>query len=89
VALLELALTGSPNPFADELRLSFALPTAQAYSLALYDAQGRLVQQLASGQAEAGQAQQVEVPTRTYAAGLYLVRLTTPSGTQLLKLIKH
>jgi hypothetical protein len=89
VITLELALTGSPNPFADELQLSFALPIAQAYTLAVYDAQGRLVQQLASGQAEAGQAQQVEVPTHTFAAGLYLVRLTTPTGTQLLKLIKR
>jgi hypothetical protein len=86
---LELALTGSPNPFAEQLRLSFALPTAQAYTLALYDAQGRLVQQLASSQAEAGQAQQVEVPTHAFAAGFYLVRLTTPTGTQLLKLIKR
>jgi hypothetical protein len=85
----ELALTGSPNPFAEQLRLSFALPIAQAYTLAVYDAQGRLVQQLASGQTEAGQAQQVEVPTHAFAAGLYLVRLTTPTGTQLLKLIKH
>jgi len=85
----ELALTGSPNPFSEQLRLSFALPTAQAYTLAVYDAQGRLVQQLASGQAEAGQAQQLEVPTQAYATGLYFVRLTTAAGTQLLKLIKQ
>jgi hypothetical protein len=85
----ELALTGHPNPFSDELQLSFALPIAQAYTLAVYDAQGRLVQQLASGQAEAGQARQVAVSTHTYATGLYLVRLTTATGTQLLKLIKQ
>jgi hypothetical protein len=84
----ELALTGYPNPFADELQLSFALPVAQAYTLAVYDAQGRLVQQLASGQAEAGRARQLAVPTQGYAAGLYLVRLTTPTGTQQLKLLK-
>ena len=86
---LELALTGHPNPFGDELQLRFTLPIAQAYTLAVYDAQGRLVQQLASGQAEAGQAQQLTVPTHTYAAGLYLVRLTTATGTQLLKLLKQ
>ena len=88
-AATELAFTGSPNPFSEQLRVQFALPTAQAYTLALYDGQGRLVQQLASGQAEAGQVQQVEVPTHTYATGLYLVRLTTATGTQLLKLIKQ
>jgi hypothetical protein len=88
-AATELALTGSPNPFSEQLRVQFALPTAQAYTLAVYDGQGRLVQQLASGQAEAGQVQQVEVPTSTYATGLYLVRLTTATGTQLLKLLKY
>ncbi len=86
---LALALTGHPNPFGDELQLSFALPSAQAYTLALYDAQGRLVRQLASGQAEAGQAQQLTVPTQGYAAGLYLVRLSTATGTHQLKLLKQ
>jgi len=86
---LELTLAGHPNPFSDELQLSFSLPTAQACTLALYDAQGRLVQQLASGQAEAGQAQQFTVPTQGYATGLYFVRLSTATGTQLLKLIKQ
>jgi hypothetical protein len=85
----ELVLTGSPNPFAEHLRLRFALPTAQNYTLALYDAQGRLVQQLASGQAEAGQTQQLDVSTGSFAIGLYLVRLTTATGSQLLKLVKH
>jgi hypothetical protein len=85
----EVMLTGSPNPFSEQLQLRFALPTAQAYTLAIYDAQGRLVQQLARGQAEAGQAQQLDVSTHLYAAGLYLVRLTTATGTQLLKIIKQ
>jgi hypothetical protein len=84
-----LALAGHPNPFGDELQLSYTLPIAQAYTLAVYDAQGRLVQQLARGQADAGQEQQLTVPTRTYAAGLYLVRLTTATGTRQLKLIKQ
>jgi sugar lactone lactonase YvrE len=85
----EVILTGSPNPFSEHLHLSFTLPTAQAYTLAIYDAQGRLVQQLARGQAEAGQAQQLDVFTHLYANGLYLVRLSTAAGTQLLKIIKQ
>ncbi|RZK11515.1 MAG: T9SS type A sorting domain-containing protein, partial [Hymenobacter sp.] len=59
------------------------------YTLAVYDGQGRLVQQVASGQAAAEQAQEVAVPTATYAAGLYLVRLTMASGVQTLKLVKQ
>jgi hypothetical protein len=86
---LELALSGYPNPFGDELQLSFSLPIAQAYTLAMYDAQGRLVRQLASSQAEAGQAQELKVSTQGYAAGLYFVRLTTATGTRQLKLSKQ
>ncbi len=86
---LQLALAGHPNPFGDELQLSYTLPIDQAYTLAVYDAQGRLVQQLARGQADAGQEQQLVVPTHDYAAGLYLVRLTTATGTRQLKLIKQ
>jgi hypothetical protein len=89
IVRLELTLTGHPNPFSDEFQLHFSLPITQAYTLAVYDAQGRLVQQLVSGQAEAGQAQQLTVPTHAYADGLYLVRLTTATGTQQLKLIKQ
>ncbi|HET9504164.1 MAG TPA: Ig-like domain-containing protein [Hymenobacter sp.] len=84
----ELAFTGSPNPFSEQLRVSFTLPAPQAYTLTVYDGQGRLVQQLASGAAPAGQVQEVVVPTHAYAAGLYLVRLTMGSGTQQLKFIK-
>lgn len=86
---LELQFIGSPNPFDQQLHLQFALPTTQTYTLAIYDGQGRLVQQLASGEAKAGQAQQITVPTHTYAAGFYLARLTTATGTQLLKLTKQ
>ena len=85
----ELAFTASPNPFGEQLHLQFALPTTQAYTLAVYDGQGRLVQQVASGEAVAGQAQELAVPTQSYAAGFYLVRLTTASGVQHLKLIKQ
>jgi hypothetical protein len=50
---------GQPKPFGEELRLRFALATAQAYTLTLYAGQGRLVQPLASGQVEAGQPQEL------------------------------
>jgi len=89
LAAAELSLAGSPNPFSEQVRLSFTLPTTQAYTLTVYDGQGRQVQQLASGQAEAGQVQELTVPTYAYATGLYLVRLTTATGSQLLKLLKQ
>jgi hypothetical protein len=86
---LEMRLTASPNPVTDQVRLSFALPYTQAYTLAVYDGQGRLVQQLASGEAPAGQAQELAVPTQTYAAGLYLVRLSTATDVKQFKFVKH
>lgn len=86
---VEMRLTASPNPVTDQVRLSFALPYTQAYTLAVYDGQGRLVQQVASGEAPAGQAQELAVPTQTYAAGLYLVRLSTATDVQQFKFVKH
>lgn len=86
---LAVRLSASPNPVTDQVRLSFALPYTQTYTLAVYDGQGRLVQQLARGEAPAGQAQELAVPTQTYAAGLYLVRLTTATDVQQFKFVKH
>ena len=86
---LAVSLTGSPNPTTDQLQLQFSLAYTQAYTLAVYDGQGRLVRQLPGGTAQAGQAQQVTVPVQELAAGLYLVRLTTATDRQQLKFLKQ
>lgn len=86
---LAVSLTGSPNPFTDQLTLHFNLAYTQAYTLGLYDGQGRLVQELPGGTAQAGQEQQLTLPAGELAAGLYLVRLTTATDRQQLKFVKQ
>ena len=54
----------------------------------MIDMQGRLREELPGGTAEAGAPQQVAWSASRYAAGLYLVRLVTPSATQQLRLMK-
>ena len=78
-----------PNPFTTEVTLTFALPQAGAYSLAVYDVTGRLVEQLPGGMTPAGEVQQVRWATAHYASGLYLVRLSSTAGTQQLRLVKQ
>ena len=60
------------------------------YSLAVYDAQGRLVETLATGStATAGELQRVKWQFANQAAGLYLVRLTTDAGVHQMKIMKQ
>lgn len=48
------ALTNHPNPFNPTTTLSFTLPTPGLYTLSIYDAGGRRLEQLHSGRMEAG-----------------------------------
>ncbi|TPG64577.1 FG-GAP-like repeat-containing protein [Hymenobacter nivis] len=84
-----LAAQAYPNPFTTEVTLSFTLPQAGTYSLAVYDVTGRLVEQLPGGQAAAGEAQQLTWTTARYASGFYLLRLRSAAGTQQLRLVKQ
>ena len=86
---MRLDIEAYPNPVADHLQLRFALANSEDFTLAVYDGQGRLATQLPSGRAVAGEPQVLEVPTASYASGLYFVRLTTASGQQRLKFIKQ
>ncbi|UOQ71507.1 T9SS type A sorting domain-containing protein [Hymenobacter cellulosilyticus] len=70
----------TPNPSAGKLAVQFTLRQSEAYTLALYDLQGRLVKTVASGMAAGTQV--IPVQAGEYPAGVYLLRLTT--GKQVL-----
>ena len=78
----ELA-TPWPNPTARLARFEFALPERAAASLDVLDLQGRVVRNLSSGVAAAGRyARQwdlVDHAGQRVSAGVYFVRLSTPS----------
>ena len=65
---------GIPNPAVSMAAISYSLPMASNVSLALYDAQGRRVHQVADGFATAGR-HDVRIDTRGLANGAYVVVL--------------
>jgi flagellar hook assembly protein FlgD len=71
----------SPNPALGTVTLRFTLPHEQSVSLAIYDASGRRVRELASGARPAGQhslAWDLHDETgHAVGAGLYFARLET------------
>ena len=74
----------APNPFNPSTTIRFSIPAIGHAYLAVYDANGRLVQVLVNGELAAG-ADEVawdgtDAAGRPAASGIYLIRLTTSSG---------
>jgi hypothetical protein len=80
-------LSGFPNPFTGKTTIEFTLGREEAYALAIYDLNGRLVAALGAATAEAGKVNRVVWEAKTAPAGMYFARLTTRSGVQHLKLV--
>jgi endoglucanase len=71
-------LTAAPNPFNNECNIQLKLATATSQAvLAVYDIQGRLVQELLSGCIEANKAYIFVLKSGNLASGIYSIRLTT------------
>ncbi|HLA63867.1 MAG TPA: T9SS type A sorting domain-containing protein, partial [Rhodothermales bacterium] len=70
----------APNPARGAVRVGFALGAPGNATLAVYDALGRRVAVLVDGALAAG-AHEATWPAEGAAAGVYVVRLTTPEGT--------
>jgi len=86
---LAARLEAAPNPFADQVRVGFQLPRAEAYTLTVYDLAGRMLTQQDGGPVAAGERQEVSLSLGAYPVGVYLVRLTTASGTQQVRVVRH
>ncbi len=81
-----LRITNYPNPVTDLVTLKWQVPSRMPVSVNLYDATGRLLENLytANDKARVGT---LIADTRTLAAGIYLVRLETPKGAATRKLV--
>jgi uncharacterized repeat protein (TIGR01451 family) len=75
-----------PNPFNPTTSIAFSLPESAQVSLAVYDVLGRRVATLVNGQLQAGQ-HSVQFEATSLPSGMYLYRLTTPSGSITQKMI--
>ncbi|MDQ4140537.1 MAG: T9SS type A sorting domain-containing protein, partial [Bacteroidota bacterium] len=76
-----------PNPFKDQIKVSFTLSQKQAATLKMYDSQGREVGTLFEGEAQANHTYQLQWRAQNKAAGLYLLQLQTPTLRQQKKLL--
>jgi PKD repeat protein len=76
-----------PNPTGAHTRISFTMGAAGAYRLALYDLNGRLVQEIAAGKTLARQALSVELDAARFVKGVYLIRLVTDDGVAVKRLL--
>ncbi len=73
------------NPAQDMINISWQVPAVARVNLALYDATGRLVRNLYTG--DGARSGRVAVDLKSLAAGVYLVRLESPAGSATHKLI--
>lgn len=71
----------APNPFRNATTLRFTVATAGPVELALYDTIGRRLQTLYAGAPGAAAAVEVTVDGASLSPGVYVVRLTSASGT--------
>ena len=90
VARLTL-MPSRPNPMTGETHISFALPEAGEADLAIFDANGRLVRTLVSGELAAGPHGAIwdgsDALGHPAASGLYFYRLRTLTGDQQRSLV--
>jgi PKD repeat protein len=84
---METDLAVYPNPTGGNTRITFTAGSAGAYRLALYDLNGRLVQEIAAGKTPARQALSVELDAARFVQGVYLIRLVTDDGVSVKRLL--
>lgn len=83
----EAGMVVAPNPVRDAAIVTFALAEGGAVRLAVLDALGREVAILAEGALRAGE-HSVRLDAADLPAGVYVLRLTTPTGTSTRRLTR-
>lgn len=84
---LKLKLMASPNPFSEEVTVTFTVPHTQPVSLKLYDNQSREVATLYQAIAEGGQEYKTTWRAGEYVTGLYILQLKTLNKVSTQKLV--
>ena len=77
-----------PNPLGQGAAvLTFSLPQASAYTVALYDLKGARITTLGSGHAASGQQVSLPVAVAALANGIYLVKMSTDNTVLTKRLV--
>ena len=82
-------LTAAPNPFVNEVTVSFRLPVAQTHAeLDVYNGQGQRVSRLYAGAIEAGRTYRFAVAADRLPGRFFVARLVTAGKVYHYKLVK-
>lgn len=76
-----------PNPMQSKAKLNFTMPESGSYTIAIYDANGSLVEAVKHGQGIRHEEVTMEVELTNRSSGLYFIKLLTPSGSSTQKVI--
>ncbi len=79
-------LTVSPNPFRDNIDVSFKLGSTENVSMKLIDITGKTLIEVASQKYNEGD-NKISIDTKSISSGIYSVVLTTSSGVYTRKLV--
>jgi len=79
-------ITNYPNPVTDQVTLKWQVPSRMPVSVNLYDATGRMVRNLYNANDEV-RTGTLAMDAKVLAAGIYLVRLETATGSATRKLV--
>jgi len=75
-----------PNPFNPETVVGFELPSSMQVEVSVFDIRGRKLEILVNDNLPAG-SHTLHFNGSAYAAGVYMVVLETPSGTQARRML--
>jgi hypothetical protein len=84
---IKTVLRAMPNPFSDRTIVRFSIPQKDYTTVAVYDIKGVLIKRLYQAQAEGDKEYRVEVNSKGWSSGRYIVRLVTRDYTQSYNLV--
>ena len=76
-----------PNPFREELTVSYELSSAGAATITLSDSYGKTLRTALNGQVQTAGKHEVRIPAGTLPNGIYLIRVQTETYTVIRKAI--
>ncbi|WP_205502300.1 HYR domain-containing protein [Rufibacter psychrotolerans] len=82
-------LTSYPNPMTDEASIEFSVAQDGEYSLDIFDLKGALVKHVQKGKAVAGETIQAKWDARATKVGMYIIRVSTGSNVQTLRVVRQ
>jgi hypothetical protein len=82
-------LTAYPVPFSEKVTVKFTAEKTESYVINLYNMHGKLIKELKSGNAKAGDVIKMEISGKGMIESLYVVKKISKSGISTVKLFKQ